>query len=531
MGNVGLTKTRIKVFAVAVLLAGLGISCSSRDPQSPPTVASTPADPRLRHVREFVIEDVASGVTPSLSIAVAHDGEVVWAEAFGWADKENRIQATPDTTYRLASISKPITATAVMRLVEEGLVDLDAPIEEYLGGITLHYYVGTPAEVTVRRVMRHRAGLPPHDQAFYLDEEPARRPFDETVRRYGNVMFEPGWSFIYANLGYQLLARAVEEKTRVDFPRFVRDNVFTPLGMTAAQVYVAGDELPEPAATLYHGANGQRVPPGTSPYPGSDDVYCSARDLLRFAMFHLKNHLPDQTDVLADSTIDQMHGAGTFSDDGYGLGWAIDVDELGFRSVSHGGQTTGLSNFMALVPSENLAVVILTNTDYDAARLLHIQGAIRAALIPGYKPNPWALAAEDPSEVEAEPSEAQARDESPPPQFPEDLLGTWEGRIVAYDREIDVSLVLSNHEGARIALSGQEECAVDFSVISSGFLLGTFQGSIPTPDIARYDNWVRLAVTHTGDKLSGQATAVGWREDRQTHCELSSWIELVRQVQ
>jgi CubicO group peptidase (beta-lactamase class C family) len=530
-----LTKTQAKALTVAFLLAGPGISCSPRDTQNRPTVPSTPADPRLQEVRQFVIEDVATGITPSLSIAVAHNGQVVWAEAFGWADKENKIQATPDTMYRLGSISKPITATAVMRLVEAGLVDLDAPVEEHLGGLTLHYYAGTPEEVTVRRVMQNRAGLPPHDQAFYLDEEPERRPFDETVRRYGNVMFKPGWSFIYSNLGYQLLARVVEEATGKDFPGYVRDSVFTPLGMAAAQVYVAGDELQGPAATLYYGVNGQPVPRSTSAYPGSGDVYCSAHDLLRFAMFHLKNHLPDQAGVLADSTLDEMHSAGppsnTFRGDEYGLGWWIDVDELEIRSIYHGGQTTGLGNFMVLVPSENLALVILSNTDYDAGRLLHIQGAIRAALIPGYDFNPWALAAEDQTETESDASEAQAQDEAPTQQFPEELLGKWEGRIVTYDREIDVSLVLSNDEGARIRLSGQEECGVDFSVISSVFLFGTFQGSIPTPDIARYDNWVRLAVRHTGNKLSGQATAVGWREDRQTHCELSSWIELVRQVQ
>jgi hypothetical protein len=249
-------------------------------------------------------------------------------------------------------------------------------------------------------------------------------------------------------------------------------------------------------------------------------------------MFHLKNHLPDQESVLADGTIDEMHSAGppsdTYRGDEYGLGWSLDVDELGFRSVHHGGQTTGVSNFMVMVPSENLALVILSNTDYDASRLLHIQGAIRAALIPGYDSNPWALAEKDRLEAETDASEEQARDEVPTQQFPEELLGTWEGRIVAYDREIDVSLVLSNDEGARIKLSGQEERGVDFSFISSVFLFGTFQGSIPTPDIARYDNWVRLAMRPAGNKMSGQATAVGWREDRQTDCELSSWIELVR---
>lgn len=514
------------------LLAGLSISCSVKDHQTQATDVPAIFDPRLQEVRDFVVHEVADGKVPSLAIAVAHNGEVVWEEAFGLADIENGIRATPNTMYRLGSIAKPITATAVMRLVEAGVVDLDTPIEEYLGGLTLHYYAGTPEEVTVRRVLQHRAGLPPHNQLFSLDEEPERRPFHETVRRYGNVMFQPGWSYIYANLGYQLLGRLVEQLSGVDFPRYVRANVFSPLGMVAAQVYV-GDELLSPAATSYYGTSGEPVPQNLSPYLGNGDTYCSAHDLLRFAMFHLKNHLPDQGGVLADSTIDEMHSAGppsnTYRGDEYGLGWGLDVDELGFRSVHHGGQTTGASNFMALVPSENLAFVILSNTDYDASRLLHIQGAIRVALIPGYDFNPWALAAKDRLEAETDASEEQAQDEVPTQQFPEELLGKWEGQIVAYDKEIDVSLVLSNDEGARIKLSGQEERAVDFSVIISGvFLFGTFQGSIPTQDVARYDNWVRLAVRHTGNRLSGQATAVGWREDRQTNCELSSWIELVR---
>jgi CubicO group peptidase (beta-lactamase class C family) len=513
------------------LLVGLSISCSVEDNQPQATDAPAIFDPRFEEIREFVVHEVADGNVPSLTIAVAHNGEVVWEEAFGLADRENEIRATSNTMYRLGSISKPITATAVMRLVEAGLVDLDTPVEEYLGGLTLHYYAGTPEEVTVRRVLQHRAGLPPHNQLFFLDEEPERRPFHETVRRYGNVMFQPGWSYNYSNLGYQLLARVVEQVSGVDFPRYVRDSVFSPLAMTAAQVYV-GDEILSPAATSYYGASGEPVPQNLSPYPGSGDTYSSAHDLLRFAMFHLKNHLPDQGSVLADSTIDVMQSAGlpsdTYRGDEYGLGWGLDVDELGFQSVHHGGQSTGVSNFMAFVPSENLAFVILSNTDYDASRLLHIQGAIRASLIPGYDFNPWALAAKDLLEAETDASEEQAQDEVPTQQFPDELLGKWEGQIVAYDREIEVSLVLSNDQGARIKLSGQEERGVDFSVISSVFLFGTFQGSIPTPDIARYDDWVRLAVRYADNKLSGQATAVGWREDRQADCELSSWIELVR---
>jgi CubicO group peptidase (beta-lactamase class C family) len=165
------------LLTATLLLASPTVFCSAQEDQDSPT----PFDSRFQALREFVMNDIATGKVPSVSIAVAHNGEVVWAEAFGWADKENGIRAAPNTMYRLASISKPITATAVMRLVDAGLVDLDAPLEEYLGGITLRYYAGTPEAVTVRRVMQHRAGLPAHDQTFYLDEEPERRPFEAGV--------------------------------------------------------------------------------------------------------------------------------------------------------------------------------------------------------------------------------------------------------------------------------------------------------------------------------------------------------------
>jgi hypothetical protein len=100
---------------------------------------------------------------------------------------------------------------------------------------------------------------------------------------------------------------------------------------------------------------------------------------------------------------------------------------------------------------------------------------------------------------------------------------------VAYDREIELTLVLDSEGGAIAKLAGQGEQPIDLSYASDSFLLGTFVGSIPTPDIALYNHSVRLALVRTGTTLSGQATAVGWREDRQTECELSSWIELSRQ--
>jgi CubicO group peptidase (beta-lactamase class C family) len=510
------------VVAMPALFSIPGCSCSP-DGDRTPSSATAAVDPRLAQVRELVVEEVASGATPSLSLAVALDGEVLWEEAFGLADKANGTPATPHTMYHLGSIAKPMTATAVMQLAEAGLVDLDAPIERYLGGLTLHYRVASPEDVTVRRVLQHRAGLPPHNQLFFLDEEPEGRPLHETVRRYGQILFDPGQSFIYSNLGYQLLARAVEQVSGIPFPRYMRERVFAPLGMSDTEVYTR-DALPSRAALSYFGINGEQVPQNTSAYFGNGDVYCSAHDLLRFALFHLENRLPDQRGVLTDSTIESMQRQEPPDNTQYGLGWWFDVDELGLRLVYHGGQTTGVSTLLVMTPSHNLAYVILANTDYDAERLLRIHRAIRAALISGY--GDAHLAGSDSARIEAD---APAPDEPPAPQLSEGMVGEWQGQIVAYDREIELTLVLDSEGGAIAKLAGQGEQPIDLSYASDSFLLGTFVGSIPTPDIALYNHSVRLALVRTGTTLSGQATAVGWREDRQTECELSSWIELSRQ--
>src|SRR5688572_32186710 len=119
------------------------------------------------NIAETIRSRLVEKSLPSLAVAVARDGEVLWEEAFGWADRENRIAATPHTLYSLASISKPITATGLMILKERGLIDLDRPINDYLGHAKINVRVGDPAAATVRRVANHTAGLPLH----YRSEE------------------------------------------------------------------------------------------------------------------------------------------------------------------------------------------------------------------------------------------------------------------------------------------------------------------------------------------------------------------------
>ncbi len=147
------------------------------------------ADDAFELVRERIRRAIHDTNLPSLSVAVAHNGAIVWEEGFGLADRENRLPATEHTLYSLASISKPITATGLMLLVERGLVDLDKPIDDYLGEAKLHARVGSAADATVRLVANHTSGLPLHYQFFYHSE--AFRPPCATRRFAGTRTWSP----------------------------------------------------------------------------------------------------------------------------------------------------------------------------------------------------------------------------------------------------------------------------------------------------------------------------------------------------
>ena len=148
--------------------------------------------------------------SPSVAVAVAKDGRILFEEAIGLANQEKLIPATPYTMYALASISKPLTATGLMVLVDRGQVDLDRPANAYLGTAKLTGLAGNADGATVRRVMSHTAGLPLHSNFFYADRGYSPPPMDETIARYGNLVFPPGQVYEYSNLGYGIISHLIE---------------------------------------------------------------------------------------------------------------------------------------------------------------------------------------------------------------------------------------------------------------------------------------------------------------------------------
>ena len=133
-----------KISFTLLILSILIISCSEKDITSKTTI---PSD-RFKNIKDSISKKIDNGDIPSLSVAVIENGEIIWMESFGYADKENKIIATPNTLYGIASISKPVTATGIMKLHEDGEIDLDADIESYLSDTKLRYYVSDSNKVT-----------------------------------------------------------------------------------------------------------------------------------------------------------------------------------------------------------------------------------------------------------------------------------------------------------------------------------------------------------------------------------------------
>ena len=467
------------------------------------------ADP-FDSVRASIRKQLVETQTPSIAVAVARDGKIIWEQGFGWADREKRIAADEHTMYSLASISKPITATGLMTLVAAGKVNLDRPVNDYLGAAKLRARVGDAAQATVRRVANHSSGLPLHYQFFYADE-PFRPPsMDETILRYGNLVTAPGENYQYSNLGFGILDHVIARASGRSYEDFMREEVFLKLGLTHTSVAI-GPGLERYEAVRY-GPDGLAIPFYDFDHRGASAVYASAHDLVRFGLFHLKAHLPDQKAILSDESIDAMH-ASTMSSgktSGYGVGWATADLPNGYHVVSHTGGMGGVATTLRLIPSEKLAVVVLCNAGNPLPH--RIADEILAAMLPKWK-----------------------TDREPPPQRPQgkfrpapELQGSWSGKLVTYKTEIPLTVQILESGDIHAQLGQQLKMLWNDVRWSDGLLSGRMLGNIGTDDAGRRPYALSFSLKLRGDVLNGAASAIS-TPGRRAGNALTQWVELKKQ--
>jgi CubicO group peptidase (beta-lactamase class C family) len=486
----------IALFLNASMFALLAVSLQAEEIPSQTTVQSDKYN--FKAVGSWIKNLMKNTNTPSVSVAVSEDGKIVWEASFGWANRKTMLKATPHTMYSLASVSKPFTASGLMVLVEKGLVDILRPVNTYLGKAKLRAFEESIKEATVKRVLHHTAGLPMHWQ-FFFDNEFYQRPvMDETIERFGILVSPPG---------------DIERVSLKSYAEYMKTEVFEPLGLFKTEVFTKKPDIKDVA---------ERYIENKSPSPfydfdhrGASAVYSSTHDLVRFGMFHLKNHLADQKAILSDSAISDMQNS--FDPDlpacHYALGWDVG-ERFGYPIVSHEGGMPGVRTMLLMLPSENIAVAVLSNGEYLTPN--RVYDLILSAMLPDYRKNRMQRAhASNTGNQKTSPSLSR-------------LAGTWAGQIFTYSGRFPVQMTFDkNGKGGTLAFNTSTSkkiiCEpIDPLRFENGVLTGKYAMDIPIYEAERARHSLFLKIKLSENRLSGSASALSFRE---FFC-LSSYIEL-----
>jgi D-alanyl-D-alanine carboxypeptidase len=272
-----------------------------------------------------------------LSLAVVHDGQVVYAHGYGFADRRRTVRVCPETVFAIASLEKSFVAATVLRLAERGRLSLDDRLAQYVP-----WYVNA-RDVTVRDLLAHTSGIPDYAQLPGFDRS-QRVPISAQalVRRVAAqpLLFAPGTASHYSNTDYVLLGMIVQRVTGEPLARRLHDDLFAPLHLQSTASWNAF--LVEPSR-----AQGS-VPPGSGSLGfGAADLQSSALDLAHWLC-----------DLFALRVVDAPDLARMFGGMGFLQG------RLGGRAVAwHSGYVAGFSSYVAIVPAQRLAVVLLSNAD------------------------------------------------------------------------------------------------------------------------------------------------------------------------
>ena len=294
---------------------------------------------------------------PGASVVVIRDGQVVVRRAYGMADRERHVAATPETDYRLASVSKQFTAMAVMLLAKDGRLRYDQPVRDFLPELP-----AATRAVTVRHLLNHTSGLLdyedliPETRTAQLDD----RDVLTLLGSKDSMYFVPGTQYRYSNSGYVLLGIIVARVSGMTFPDFLRTRIFAPLGMSATVAHVEGSNTVPHRAYGYSPRGGSFVQTDqsvTSATLGDGGIYTNVDDMVRWDQALYGTRLADAATLQLATTPPQLPaGAETL----YGFGWFVD-SYRGEKRWRHTGETSGFKNAIQRYPDRHLTIVILTN--------------------------------------------------------------------------------------------------------------------------------------------------------------------------
>ena len=355
-------KNRIARWSINLLLSAILAAPTARAQAVPATAPAIGLTVRsaIDSARAIILAGMRRSGIPGASVTVLRNGKEIWSEGLGVADFENNVSVTQLTKFRIGSVSKPITAVAMAALVEEGKLDLDAPIQKYVPSFPVKNY-----PITARELAGHLAGIRHYaGDEFYSNRHYASVTSSLDIFKNDTLLYRPGDKYNYSTYGFVLLSAVVEGAAGEPFLSYVRRRVFDPIGMrnTTAEF---PDSIIMNRARFYTRSDSlgpiinARWVDNSNKWAGGGFI-STTQDLARFGQAML------DAKVLKRSTIDALWTPQHTSDGKattYGMGWAVNTDSTGRRAVSHSGGSVGGTALLVVYPKEQMVFAFLFNGD------------------------------------------------------------------------------------------------------------------------------------------------------------------------
>jgi CubicO group peptidase (beta-lactamase class C family) len=337
--------------ALSIVLMAALVACGER---------SVPAADEKAVQVEALFEHFNEGTQPGAAVLVIQNGQVVFLQGFGYADIDSDVRISAESSFRLGSVSKQFTTTAIAVLAEEGKLNFDDLLTDHIPELD------TWPGVTIRHLMEHTSGIPSYyEKGYYenLDQDGPMAKMSELVEimsLYPEADFSPGEKYVYNNAAYELLAIIVERASGVSFAEFLNEKVFSPAGMATATTFSSSrPDIPNRVIGYSKTDTGYELNDFDvlNDMLGSGGVYASLKDFIAWDSSLYANS------VVSDETLAAMYTSaqlGNGKSTGYGLGWRVGTFH-GHRRVGHGGSWVGFRTHIARYPDENLTIVVLSN--------------------------------------------------------------------------------------------------------------------------------------------------------------------------
>ncbi len=338
------------ILFLAFLLATVAGNCQERT-----TTTTFPADLDTRFTQQITDKNIVGA-----SAAYAVDGKTIWLSATGYADMDAKQPFQHKTKVRMASIAKSMTAIAVMQLVEQGLINLDVPIQTYIPD----YPIQAKTQITTRHLLSHTSGLNGYKSPKEAETKINYPTLTDAVELFKNrpLLFEPGTQYSYTTYGYTLLGLLIEKVSGLSYEAYMKKNIWEKAGMMNTGVEVYGNRA-EGASKLYRRDKKGKLKEGvennlSNRIPGGG-LYTTVVDMLKFG-----NAVLDNTFIKRETLeLMRQHHSLEKERNAYGFGWFLYNPKPNEGAIiGHSGAQTGCSSQLFLIPEKGIVTVVLTNT-------------------------------------------------------------------------------------------------------------------------------------------------------------------------